>query len=120
MKSPLEGDGDGEGRAGAGRAGPPELALVLLDDLAADGQAEAGALRLRGEELLEQAAADLRRNAGPRIAHGDLHGIVQPPGRHGQRPPLGHRLDPVLDQDRKSTRLNSSHVKISYAVFCLK
>src|SRR5690606_41765627 len=26
---------------------------------------------------------------------------------------------PVL-QDRKSTRLNSSHVKISYAVFCLK
>src|SRR5690606_40049553 len=26
---------------------------------------------------------------------------------------------PIL-QDRKSTRLNSSHVKISYAVFCLK
>src|SRR5436309_12650447 len=25
-----------------------------------------------------------------------------------------------LDKDRKSTRLNSSHVKISYAVFCLK
>src|SRR5690606_42053684 len=24
------------------------------------------------------------------------------------------------EQDRKSTRLNSSHVKISYAVFCLK
>src|SRR5690606_39461198 len=26
----------------------------------------------------------------------------------------------ALDIDRKSTRLNSSHVKISYAVFCLK
>src|SRR5690606_10416510 len=26
----------------------------------------------------------------------------------------------VIHQDRKSTRLNSSHVKISYAVFCLK
>src|SRR5690606_40184891 len=26
----------------------------------------------------------------------------------------------VLAPDRKSTRLNSSHVKISYAVFCLK
>src|SRR5690606_42053362 len=26
----------------------------------------------------------------------------------------------VNDEDRKSTRLNSSHVKISYAVFCLK
>src|SRR5690606_40007716 len=25
-----------------------------------------------------------------------------------------------LAEDRKSTRLNSSHVKISYAVFCLK
>src|SRR5690606_40614994 len=25
-----------------------------------------------------------------------------------------------LSRDRKSTRLNSSHVKISYAVFCLK
>src|SRR3712207_6954041 len=26
----------------------------------------------------------------------------------------------ALDQDRKSTRLNSSHANISYAVFCLK
>src|SRR5690606_41197767 len=31
---------------------------------------------------------------------------------HGASPPQGG--------DRKSTRLNSSHVKISYAVFCLK
>src|SRR5690606_39309205 len=31
------------------------------------------------------------------------------------------RLPEILDfTDRKSTRLNSSHVKISYAVFCLK
>src|SRR5690349_22437882 len=28
--------------------------------------------------------------------------------------------DPDLGPDRKSTRLNSSHVEISYAVFCLK
>src|SRR5690606_41321737 len=26
----------------------------------------------------------------------------------------------IISEDRKSTRLNSSHVKISYAVFCLK
>src|SRR5699024_11729917 len=26
----------------------------------------------------------------------------------------------IEDEDRKSTRLNSSHVSISYAVFCLK
>src|SRR5699024_12615642 len=30
------------------------------------------------------------------------------------------QLDEVIDPDRKSTRLNSSHVSISYAVFCLK
>src|SRR5690625_2017964 len=30
------------------------------------------------------------------------------------------RLKPRLRRDRKSTRLNSSHVAISYAVFCLK
>src|SRR5690606_40992208 len=32
--------------------------------------------------------------------------------------PLAKRI--ASRQDRKSTRLNSSHVKISYAVFCLK
>src|SRR5258708_21578011 len=29
-------------------------------------------------------------------------------------------LEPIQAQDRKSTRLNSSHQIISYAVFCLK
>src|SRR3989454_1519194 len=33
---------------------------------------------------------------------------------------LGARLDGGLRRDRKSTRLNSSHLVISYAVFCLK
>src|SRR5690606_41887291 len=32
----------------------------------------------------------------------------------------GQRGDGEQQEDRKSTRLNSSHVKISYAVFCLK
>src|SRR5690606_41140197 len=33
----------------------------------------------------------------------------------------GNSLTPEFRiEDRKSTRLNSSHVKISYAVFCLK
>src|SRR5207253_9907543 len=36
-------------------------------------------------------------------------------------PRLGvSELQPPGDRDRKSTRLNSSHVAISYAVFCLK
>src|SRR5690606_39623865 len=32
----------------------------------------------------------------------------------------GHGAPCTTARDRKSTRLNSSHVKISYAVFCLK
>src|SRR5690606_41708983 len=35
-------------------------------------------------------------------------------------PALGNLVVDLEDRDRKSTRLNSSHVKISYAVFCLK
>src|SRR3989442_10063442 len=36
-------------------------------------------------------------------------------------PGSADRAEPVRGvQDRKSTRLNSSHVRISYAVFCLK
>src|SRR5687768_18349012 len=31
-----------------------------------------------------------------------------------------HRQTEAVEQDRKSTRLNSSHGYISYAVFCLK
>src|SRR3712207_8769477 len=34
----------------------------------------------------------------------------------GELPDTGHDAD----RDRKSTRLNSSHANISYAVFCLK
>src|SRR5690606_41360231 len=45
-------------------------------------------------------------------------------GRAGRGRPVVLPLDPRRkrheDRDRKSTRLNSSHVKISYAVFCLK
>src|SRR5690606_41989044 len=33
---------------------------------------------------------------------------------------FGGTDSPDMAQDRKSTRLNSSHVKISYAAFCLK
>src|SRR5690625_5389532 len=37
------------------------------------------------------------------------------------RPSLAYlRTPPLPFRDRKSTRLNSSHVAISYAVFCLK
>src|SRR5690606_41405956 len=41
----------------------------------------------------------------------EAQSLDQPDWRHPFRYPV---------RDRKSTRLNSSHVKISYAVFCLK
>src|SRR3989442_9806677 len=50
--------------------------------------------------------------ASPRRGTDGLVGRVRPAD------PDGVRLGP--SQDRKSTRLNSSHVRISYAVFCLK
>src|SRR5207253_11177387 len=38
-------------------------------------------------------------------------------GKDGQERWLGQNVQPLWEQDRKSTRLNSSHVAISYAVF---
>src|SRR3989442_9523289 len=38
----------------------------------------------------------------------------------GSPSPRRRRYRPIGVRDRKSTRLNSSHVRISYAVFCLK
>src|SRR3712207_8988538 len=78
----------------------------------------------------------LFRPPGGRAA--DLGGL--PPLRRGARErgvrrerlprprrQLAHREHPLLlparlhpERDRKSTRLNSSHANISYAVFCLK
>src|SRR2546430_13695377 len=51
----------------------------------------------------------------------DTHPLVEEPPRGGR---LGnasvHRRGWTAPRDRKSTRLNSSHSQISYAVFCLK
>src|SRR5947199_3451826 len=45
-------------------------------------------------------------------------GTLRSPREPRGRPPLRPLAGP--SQDRKSTRLNSSHLGISYAVFCLK
>src|SRR5688572_31795867 len=59
--------------------------------------------------LFRSGAVDLRRqvSGGELIRH--FHGLVQRSGQAADQ-----------HQDRKSTRLNSSHSQISYAVFCLK
>src|SRR5690606_39806491 len=50
--------------------------------------------------------------------------IISGLGKHYPDTKIGGGFSPFygesLHKDRKSTRLNSSHVKISYAVFCLK
>src|SRR5690349_24071728 len=53
------------------------------------------------------------------ISQAGLRGDQRPPGTStGQQRAPGREAGQGLD--RKSTRLNSSHVEISYAVFCLK
>src|SRR3712207_7874774 len=48
--------------------------------------------------------------------------LDQQPGDHARHASTGDPLSRPrpLRRDRKSTRLNSSHANISYAVFCLK
>src|SRR5690606_40699655 len=77
---------------------------------------------LRGGLLVAQ----LTRLAHLRgVLHADRHDLVQRRDRVA-RTDLAGILAVVVEvfrgeqPDRKSTRLNSSHVKISYAVFCLK
>src|SRR5699024_11405521 len=77
--------------------------------------------------------AETAEDPAPQIEHeGDFKGKVLFDNTHGQ---TAGAADWVIDgafsdfgegvaeqgyEDRKSTRLNSSHVSISYAVFCLK
>src|SRR5690349_21922134 len=53
---------------------------------------------------------------------GGPHGapVTQSPPRHTLSPQARPHAPQFASSDRKSTRLNSSHVEISYAVFCLK
>src|SRR5438445_3890541 len=53
-----------------------------------------------------------------RVLHRAAEGI-RPSGPH-RRQHRGGGAGPHPGADRKSTRLNSSHANISYAVFCLK
>src|SRR5699024_11716271 len=72
----------------------------------------------RSRPASARAAALRRLGAGLLPAHPRVRELRQRPlrRRRGLRP----EVRPLLRRDRKSTRLNSSHVSISYAVFCLK
>src|SRR3712207_8010937 len=58
---------------------------------------------------------------GDRVDQRGLVGVGDLRGGHDAAPVGELQVDPgLLQRDRKSTRLNSSHANISYAVFCLK
>src|SRR5688572_31621824 len=60
-------------------------------------------------------------DALPIFPHQPFRPVRAPPGlAPPDRPALYHAAFPHSGTDRKSTRLNSSHSQISYAVFCLK
>src|SRR3712207_8205508 len=66
-------------------------------------------LALGAQPVGEQREVDVVALAGP------LHGLVLV-----LEDGLAVVEEPADQRDRKSTRLNSSHANISYAVFCLK
>src|SRR5207253_9142951 len=74
-----------------------------------------GAVRLQSEEERSRprCAGDLSREGGKRAVTRALprEAVIE------HQYIIGSTL-PFSNQDRKSTRLNSSHVAISYAVFC--
>src|SRR3712207_8279930 len=74
-----------------------------------------------GQELVADLPGESLRHAADLAEMGERIGAaVQPlPGLLVGFDELLHRI-PSACQDRKSTRLNSSHANISYAVFCLK
>src|SRR3712207_8239994 len=81
--------------------------------------------RSRGRGLDRQRGVAARGDALARGAHVEVVGVARLRGhREDALRQAGQRADEVArqaaDEDRKSTRLNSSHANISYAVFCLK
>src|SRR5256885_10897048 len=85
----------------------------------AQGQLGARPALRRGDRVGLAARQGIERGArlGRRLRH--LEGL----GARGEHRSLSQHIErgvPVTGADRKSTRLNSSHLVISYAVFCLK
>src|SRR5690606_39674052 len=74
--------------------------------------------REQGTQRLQRPTQGDGRSSACRIDQRRLPGADELSGH--QDSSRSHHGMHVCRSDRKSTRLNSSHVKISYAVFCLK
>src|SRR3712207_8018687 len=80
----------------------------------------------RGQRVLDEQETEVLGGGDPETdprvwdavaLGGQRAAVLAEVAQHDVRPPLLHRLEQAR-QDRKSTRLNSSHANISYAVFC--
>src|SRR5699024_12307022 len=100
------------GRGGGLLRAPPVLVVAVPVD--GGGQAGGEVGELRGPAQLGAQAGGVDRVA--QVVPGPVGDVLVV--ARGAAHDLQHELDHLLD--RKSTRLNSSHVSISYAVFCLK
>src|SRR2546427_8384660 len=69
----------------------------------------------KGDPLVRQGDEEMEQFF---IVEGMLKRVVSNP--QGREMILRFAAETEMDTDRKSTRLNSSHSQISYAVFCLK
>src|SRR2546430_16151020 len=78
-----------------------------------------GAPRRRVARLQRVLERGAQLRAVARRRHGALRDAPLPP-RHASEQLRVEIVQRAAQQDRKSTRLNSSHSQISYAVFCLK
>src|SRR5438874_2823061 len=58
----------------------------------------------------------LRNCDGEKVRRKDVETLAN----WNAKSPANEEIPFIVARDRKSTRLNSSHVEISYAVFCLK
>src|SRR3712207_8472268 len=73
------------------------------------------------EQRLQHVVGLLRTDDPDDELHDSSLPMRPPPrARREASRPVGRRPRPAFAADRKSTRLNSSHANISYAVFCLK
>src|SRR2546430_12194998 len=89
---------------------PPRSTLFPYTTLFRSRQAARG-IKLDGLRILIENTSGMGTSLGSRLE--EIAAILEA----APELPLGACLDTA--QDRKSTRLNSSHSQISYAVFCL-
>src|SRR5262245_64883684 len=92
------------------------LAAVFFDDLLSDHHPQTGAVTFGGVEGLEQTLFGLGGHTHAAIDDADHQLPAIAVGLGGRR----RAVIANVTGERKSTRLNSSHLGISYAVFCLK